>query len=152
TCSHHGIHVAAIGSRIAPGPGRPATVSTSGEPDDASQKVPTTVTFPVFGNVGSGNVGVGGAALPVRTTGSGKHGVEVLPVQQFWLMPPFTSMHAPVGLIPTHAVPVQEVPQDPHPLGRLCVCPGQGGEPGRVDIAVVSGNPMGMLPAGVPEG
>ena len=44
--------------------------------------------------------------LPVRTMGSGKQGFAVLPLQQFWLMPPFTSMHAPEGVVPTHAAPV----------------------------------------------
>ena len=133
-------------------------MSTNGEPDDASQKVPASVTFPDFGNVGSGNAGVGGAVLPARTMGSGKHGVEVLPVQQFWLMPPFTSMHSPAGVFPTHAAPVQAalapglLSHVPQPPGRSCVCPAHAGAPDSVDVAVVSGSPMGMLPAGLPDG
>src|SRR5262249_21277891 len=136
----HGIHVPAIGSTSAPGPGSPVTASTVDEPDDASQKVATRVTSPVLGYMGSGNAGAGGAVLPVRTPGDGKRGVVGSFVQQFWLRPPLMSTHCPVAVVLAHAGPMHLVsPQKPQPGGPTCVCPGHGGEPASVDVAVVRG-------------
>src|SRR5262249_3277043 len=96
----HWIHVPVTGRTRAPGPGRPVSTSTVAEPDVASQKVATSVASPVFGKAGSGNGGVGAAVAPFRTMGFGKHGVAEAFVQQFWLTPPFTSTHWPVGVVP----------------------------------------------------
>jgi hypothetical protein len=84
--------------------------------------------------------------------GLGKHGVVGSFAQQFWLMPPLMSTHWPAAFMLTHAEPVQSVPHVPQPgLVRL-LWPGHGGDPPRVEVPVVTGRPMGMVPAAVPPG
>jgi len=107
--------------------------------------------------VGSGNAGVGGAALPVRTIWPpgfplGKHGCCVLLAQQFWLIPPLMSTHCPAGVMLTQAEPVQVVSQVPQPAALSWVWPGHGREPARTEFPVESGGPIVMVPAGVPPG
>src|SRR5262249_12761460 len=95
------------------------------------------------------------AGVPTRTIAPppavGKQGRVESVEQQTWLTPPFASMHCPLDIV-WHAAPVHGVSQVPPRQASSCAWPGHGFDPDSVDVAVVSGSVIAIVPAGVPAG